>query len=60
MGLDYEVDEDVFFCPELQFGIGAKIINSDEESVVVDLPTGSDFSTSGIIVLFKLGVAKSF
>ena len=59
-GFDYEFLEDIYFCPEIVFGIGAGFFKTGEGSVQVDVPTGPDFSTSGIVIFFKLGVAKSF
>ena len=59
-GFDYELFEDVYFCPELMFGIGASFFTKDEGQVNIDVPTGRDFSTSGIVIFFKIGVAKSF
>lgn len=59
-GFDYEMFDDVFFCPEVMCGIGAGLFKSEKNSVVIDVPTGTDFSTSGIVVFCKLGVAKSF
>lgn len=60
LGFDYEIMDDTYFCPELMFGIGAGFFKSDEGSVQVDVPTGTDFSTSGIVIFFKIGVAKAF
>ncbi|HOP63807.1 MAG TPA: hypothetical protein PK906_10575 [Spirochaetota bacterium] len=59
-GCDYEIMEDVFLCPELMAGIGARLISSDEETVQIDVPTGEDFTSSGIVIFFKIGVGKSF
>lgn len=59
-GFDYEITEDVFLCPDLKFGLGMQLISSDDESVTVELPSGGDFSTSGIVFFIKLGIAKSF
>ena len=59
-GFDYETIEDVYFCPEIMFGIGAGFFKEGNGSVQVDVPTGPDFSTSGIVIFFKLGVAKAF
>jgi hypothetical protein len=61
VGFDYEIGEDTYFCPELMGGIGARLIRSSEEQdVVIDVPTGKDFSSSGIVVFLKLGVGKAF
>ncbi len=60
VGFDYECFDDIYLCPELLCGIGAGLFKSDEKNVVIDVPTGTDFSTSGIIIFFKFGVAKSF
>ena len=59
-GFDYEVDEDTFFCPEIMWGIGARLLSSDEDTVQVNIPSGKDFTSSGIVIFFKLGVARSF
>lgn len=59
-GFDYEFMEDVFLCPEVMFGIGAAFFKEGNGSVQVDVPTGPDFSTSGIIIFLKIGVAKAF
>lgn len=59
-GFDYEFLEDIYFCPEIVFGLGASFFKTDEGSVQVDVPTGAGFSTSGIVIFFKLGVARSF
>ena len=59
-GFDYELVDDIYLCPEIMGGIGAGLFKSDSNSVVIDVPTGTDFSTSGIVIFFKLGVAKSF
>ncbi|HPS57809.1 MAG TPA: hypothetical protein PK514_06850 [Spirochaetota bacterium] len=59
-GFDYECAEDVYFCPEIMFGIGAGFFKTGKGSVQVDVPTGPDFSTSGIVIFLKLGVAKAF
>ncbi len=59
-GFDYEIYEDVFLCPEIQSGLGMKLLSSNDDSLVIDLPTGSDLSTSGIVIFAKLGFAKSF
>lgn len=60
LGFDYELADDIFFCPEIMAGVGAGLIKKEEETVKFDVPTGNDFSTSGIVIFFKLGVAKSF
>lgn len=59
-GFDYEFVEDIYFCPEFMFGIGAGFFKNKEGSVQVDVPTGPDFSTSGMVIFFKIGVAKAF
>jgi hypothetical protein len=59
-GFDYEIYPDTYLCPEFKFGIGTRIVSSDEDSVVIDVPGTSDFSTSGIILFAKIGVAKAF
>jgi len=59
-GFDYEFTEDTFFCPELMWGIGARLLSSDEETVQVNIPSGKDFTSSGIVIFFKLGVGRSF
>jgi len=60
-GFDYEISEDVYFCPELMVGVGARIISkSEENNVVIDVPTGKGFSSSGIVVFLKIGVGKAF
>ena len=61
VGFDYEISEDVFFCPEFMGGIGARIISRNEgEDVQIDVPTGRGFSSSGFIVFLKLGVGRVF
>jgi len=61
VGFDYEISEDLFFCPELMGGIGARIISQNENAnMKIDVPTGRDFSSSGIVIFLKLGVGKSF
>jgi len=60
LGVDYEFSEDLFFCPEVMCGLGAGLFKNDESNVVIDVPTGNDFSTSGIVIFLKLGVAKAF
>lgn len=59
-GFDYEIYPDTYLCPEFKFGIGTRIISSNEDSVVIDVPGTSDFSTSGIILFAKIGIAKAF
>ena len=60
-GFDYEIADDVYFCPELMGGIGARLIRrNDAHNVVIDVPTGSGFSSSGIVVFFKIGFGKAF
>jgi len=59
-GFDYEIDEETFICPELMWGIGARLLSSDEETVQVNIPSGKDFTSSGIVIFFKLGVGRSF
>ncbi len=60
-GFDYEIAEDVFFCPELMGGIGARLISQQEgQDVAIDVPTGKDFSSSGIVIFLKFGVGKAF
>lgn len=60
VGFDYEITDDVYLCPQLLSGLGMKIVKSEENSVVVDVPTGKNFSTSGIVIFLKLGVGKVF
>jgi hypothetical protein len=60
VGFDYEISEDTFLCPQLMSGLGMKLISSKQQSVVIDVPTGKDFSTSGIVIFFKIGVGKAF
>lgn len=60
VGFDYEIIEDTFICPEFMWGIGARLVSSNQETVQVNIPTGKDFTSSGIVIFFKLGVAKSF
>lgn len=61
VGFDYEISDDVYFCPELMWGIGARIISKNEgEDVQIDVPTGRGFSSSGFIVFLKLGVGRVF
>ncbi len=59
-GFDYEIFPDTYLCPEFRFGIGMKIVRSDDDSVVIDVPGASDFSTSGFILFAKIGIAKAF
>jgi hypothetical protein len=60
VGFDYEIAEETFICPELMCGIGARLLSSDEETVQVNIPTGKDFTSSGIVIFFKLGVGRTF
>jgi hypothetical protein len=62
VGFDYEISEDTYFCPELMTGLGMKLVKSQsgQEGVQIDIPTGKDFSTSGIVVFIKIGVGKAF
>jgi hypothetical protein len=61
VGFDYQISDDVFFCPELMGGIGARIISENEEKdVSIDVPTGGDFTSSGIVVFLKIGFGKAF
>ena len=60
VGFDYEIAQDVYLCPQLLSGLGMKVVKTEEDSVVVDVPTGKDFSTSGIVVFIKIGVGKAF
>jgi len=60
VGFDYEFMEDTYLCPELMWGIGARILSSEESTVALDVPTGKDFTSSGIVIFFKIGVAKAF
>lgn len=60
VGFDYELSDDLYFCPELITGVGASLIKSDNQTVQFDVPTGGDFSTSGIVVFLKLGFARTF
>lgn len=61
VGFDYEISEDVYFCPELMGGIGARIISENEEDdVSIDVPSGGDFTSSGIVVFLKIGFGKAF
>ncbi|MCL1833107.1 MAG: hypothetical protein FWG49_01270 [Leptospirales bacterium] len=59
-GFDYEVSEDIYLCPEFITGIRMRLINKGEEETVITAPSGKNFSSSGIIVFFKLGIAKAF
>lgn len=59
-GFDYEIFPDTYLCPEFRFGIGMKIVRSDSDSVVIDVPGASNFSTSGFILFAKIGIAKVF
>jgi len=60
VGFDYEIMDDVYLCPQLLSGLGFKPVKTEEDSVVVDVPTGKNFSTSGIVIFFKIGVGKAF
>ncbi|MCL2154515.1 MAG: hypothetical protein FWH53_02500 [Leptospirales bacterium] len=61
LGFDYEISEDIYLCPEFITGIGMRFIEkSDNEDVVIDVPTGKNFSSNGFVMFFKLGVAKAF
>lgn len=61
VGFDYEITEDIFFCPELMFGVGARIISqSANDNLQIDVPTGRGFSSSGIVIFLKIGFGKSF
>jgi hypothetical protein len=61
VGFDYEITDYIYFCPEFMVGIGARIISrSEENNVVIDVPTGKGFSSSGIVIFIKLGVGKAF
>ncbi len=61
LGFDYEVSEDVYFCPELMGGLGARLISrGTDENVKIDVPTGRGFSSSGIVIFLKIGVGKAF
>lgn len=61
VGFDYEISENVFFCPELMGGIGARIISeSEEKDVSIDVPSGGDFTSSGIVIFLKIGLGKAF
>lgn len=61
VGFDYEITDDVFFCPEFMWGLGARIISKKTgEDVQIDVPTGRGFSSSGFIVFLKLGVGRVF
>jgi hypothetical protein len=61
VGFDYQISEDVFFCPELMGGIGARIISeSAGNDVSIDVPTGGNFTSSGIVVFCKIGFGKEF
>ena len=60
LGFDYEINEDIFLCPEFITGVGTRIIKKNEDTVNIDVPTGKNFSSSGFVILFKLGVAKAF
>lgn len=60
LGFDYEFTDETFFCPEFMWGIGTRLVSSKDETVQIDVPTGKDFTSSGIVIFFKLGVGKSF
>lgn len=60
LGFDYEFMDEFYLCPEIFCGIGAGLFSKESDKVVVDVPTGSDFSTSGIVIFFKIGIARSF
>jgi len=61
LGFDYQLSEDVYFCPELMGGIGARLFSQAKgEDVAIDVPTGGDFSSSGIVVFLKIGIGKAF
>ena len=60
-GFDYKISEDVYLCPELVAGLGMKLIRrSEDDEISIDVPTGANFSSSGLVVFFKLGAAKAF
>ena len=60
-GLDSEIYEDIYLCPEIVTGLGMKLIKrSEQDKVEIEVPTGSNFSSNGFVVFFKLGVAKAF
>lgn len=61
LGFDYQISDDVYFCPELMGGIGARIISKAQgQNVKIDVPTGRGFSSSGIVIFLKIGVGKAF
>jgi len=61
VGFDYEIGEDLYFCPELMGGIGARLLSKNEnKNVQLDVPTGRGFSSSGFVIFFKIGVGKAF
>jgi len=61
VGFDYEISEDVYFCPELMGGLGARLISrGTDKNVKIDVPTGRGFSSSGLVVFLKFGVGKAF
>ena len=60
-GFDYEINEDIYLCPELITGVGMRLIKkSENKDVVIAVPTGKNFSSSGFLIFFKLGIAKAF
>lgn len=59
-GFDYEIYPGTFLCPDIKFGIGTRIVSSDNDSVIIDVPGANDFSTSGIIIFARIGVARAF
>ncbi len=60
LGCDYELMDNTFFCPELMFGIGARLFSGNADTVQINVPTGKDFTSSGIVIFFKIGIGKSF
>ena len=60
-GLDYEISEDIYLCPEFITGVGMRLIKkSEDEDIVIDVPSGRNFSSNGFVMFFKLGIAKAF
>ena len=60
-GIDYEITDGLYLCPEIVTGLGMKLIKrSEQDKVEIEVPTGSNFSSNGFVVFFKLGVAKAF
>lgn len=59
-GFDYEISPGVYLCPDFKIGIGMRLIRSDDDSVVIDVPGASDFSTSGFVFFTRIGIAKAF